>query len=333
MPLAAAGDTWGVSGPVSLWWMYLPATVVVFIIVVYVRWRLARGRAPEGELHPYELAYLAEGRSRAVAAALARLHAEGVIEVDGLGRLWLAGPPTDGTPLDDAVYESVRVGNGARRWRDLQYKSRVSAAVDALADGLVRNGLLLGDRELRLRRAAVLPLALLCALGAVLLVQGLRQGLDDDDELFPFLLAATAALGLVMFAMLNDDNTFVVLNDDNNRPAWTAAGARAVHEASEKYAHLHPSHDPALKTYGPKAAAYGVAVFGAALLVGMAPGFLVAATAEEIVRRSDTSAAMGGGSGCSGSTSGCGSSSCGGSGCGGGCGGGGCGGGGGGCGG
>ena len=79
---AAAGDTWGISGPRFLAW-YIVALFVALVIALIVRERTGRTVSTDspGDLPaPAEIAYLTRGRIDAVLTALAALRAAGVVE-------------------------------------------------------------------------------------------------------------------------------------------------------------------------------------------------------------------------------------------------------------
>lgn len=106
--LAAAGDTWGIPGPVFLAGYALIALALVAYAVVGRR--TGSGSASVRELNAFELAYLAGGRRRAVAAALASLRAEGAAETAGRGRLRARGVPVrvGGNALDGTILAVIR---------------------------------------------------------------------------------------------------------------------------------------------------------------------------------------------------------------------------------
>jgi hypothetical protein len=100
----------------------------------------------------------------------------------------------------------------------------------------------------------------------------------------------------------------------------TKAGTAALGTLRAQHSYLSPKQSPAYATYGAAAAGMGVALFGAASLYALDPGF----AAEAEIQRDMASGGSGySGDGGSSSSSCSGGSSCGG---GGGCGGGGCGG-------
>lgn len=291
---AAQGGTWGIPGP-AFAGLYLVATVVVvagtalFRVVI----RSGRGGGPARELHPYEVAYLIGGRRRAVATAVAGLHADGAIETFARRRLRVtAAPKTMRTPLDIAVHDAIGSGR-ADTARTLQTADDVMRALDGIRDGLVRDGLAPGPRELsRSRLAVLLPAALLCV-GLARLVAGAANGRPVG-----FLVAIMFALGMAIVVMLA------------NAPKALRSGTSAVKAARARYGHLNPSMSPAWQTYGAPGAALGVALFGMTALTSIDPQFAAASGLRSHLATSSANSGSpggdGGGGGCGGGGGGCG---------------------------
>ncbi|MFC6886349.1 TIGR04222 domain-containing membrane protein [Actinomadura yumaensis] len=256
MPLAAAGDTWGVPGPLFLWGLYVPAAIVVYVLVVLTRRLCAPGRDPARDLHPYEVAYLlGEGR-RAVAAALTLLRAEGAIEAYDKGKIRVTGSRRDpGTPLDDAVHRALASG-GASSPGDVADSPQVKTALDELRQGLSREGLLLSPADHARRRLASLPFAAVWLVAVARLVAAVR-----GDKPMGFLIAALIVTSLFLLYLMVDPE------------GRTRAGDRVAAGFRERYAHLDPARQPAWTTYGGAATALGVAVFGATALASFDPAF------------------------------------------------------------
>lgn len=256
MPLAGAGDTWGVSGPLFLWGLYVPAAIVVYVLVVLTRRLCDPGRDPERDLHPYEVAYLlGEGR-RAVAAALTLLRAEGAIEAFAKGRIRVTGPRRDpGTPLDNAVHRALDSG-GASSPGDVADASQVKKALDELRQGLVREGLILSPRDHARRRLASLPFAALWLVAVARLVAA-----EEGGKPMGFLIVTLVVTSFFLLYLLVDPEV------------RTRAGDRVVAGFRRRYAHLDPARQPAWTTYGGPATALGVAVFGATALASFDPAF------------------------------------------------------------
>ncbi|GAA1586850.1 hypothetical protein GCM10009678_81730 [Actinomadura kijaniata] len=309
MALSAAGDTWGIPGPLFIWGMYVPAALVLVGLVLLLRRALAPGRRFAGDLHPYELAYLDGGPGRAVLAALTALRAEGAVEAAGGGKVRAVGdPPANATPLDRAVHGRLR--DGAESPGDLSWWPSVRAELEPIRRSLVDRGLVLGPAARRARRLAALPLVALAALGVVRIVAGMAGGRP-----VAFLVLATIAVAVVALVL-----TF-------HWSAVTPEGKRELHRARTAMRHLDPVHSPAWTTYGASAATFAVALYGVPALTSFDPHF--SAEAEMQRQFAVTTASSSSSSSSGSSTSGCGGGDGGGGG--GGCGGGG--GGGGGCGG
>ncbi|MGH3569275.1 MAG: hypothetical protein ACRDRH_25280 [Pseudonocardia sp.] len=87
MTTAAAGDTWGISGPTFLV-AYVVITVAVGLAGIWAR-RASADRRPRPVLdvtaHPHDVAYLNGGPELAVYSALSSMHLGGTIAVEGRG--------------------------------------------------------------------------------------------------------------------------------------------------------------------------------------------------------------------------------------------------------
>jgi uncharacterized protein (TIGR04222 family) len=306
MRLAAAGDTWGISGPTFLVF-FISALIGVVVLSAIHRRILFAGRSggDAARLHPQQVAYLT-GRDRlAVYASLGGLRAAGAIGSGPDRTLTQTGPlPTGATPLDVAIYNAA----GRRiRARDVNTDQWVTGAVRQLREGLEADGFAVAPGQRRTARVWALVAVVVLVAGAARLVDGMQ---NDRPVFFLFPLVFVAAVTAVLvYARAN--------------VAQTHAAARALRELRVRHLHLSPRHSPSYATYGSSDAAMGVALFGTASLFASDPAF--AADAE--VQRVNASGGGDGGSSSSGGGGSCGGgSSCGGGGGGGGCGGGGCGG-------
>jgi uncharacterized protein (TIGR04222 family) len=301
---AAAGDTWGISGPNFLLLFVAAAGLLVFATVLH-RSIVFAGRRdlPATQLTPQQAAYLNGGNRLAVYASLGGLRAAGAVDMAPGRTLTTSGPlPAGATPLDQAVYNAA----GQRiRARDLVTHQWVLMALGQLHQELERAGLA-PTREQR-RAAHFFPLLLvgLLALGALRFAAGITAG---KPVMFLFVLLIVVAVVTLMLLA--------------GTPTQTRAARTAVRTLRTQHVHLSPSASPAYRTYGATGAAMGVALFGSAALYSLDPGF----AAEAEVQRNLASGSSTSGSSCgSGGSDSGGGSSCGG-GSGGGCGGGGCGG-------
>jgi uncharacterized protein (TIGR04222 family) len=307
MDLAAAGDTWGISGP-SFLGIFVLALVAALVLSLVFRRAAVRGRPAQRELHPYEAAYLVGGRARVIAAALAALFSAKVINAVGGGRLQIiAEPRMTLSPLDDAIVRAIGQGMNTNV-RTLPLHPGVRQALDDLEDGLVQAGLATGPGERARARFAALPLALLFAVGAARVWAGVQNGKPVTLIVFAMIMVGLVWLGLVI-----------------TTPQLTGSGQKALRAARIRSRVLSPSMSPSWATYGPTGAALGVALFGGAALYSLDPAF---AQASEMQRglglssgsgsswSSSSSSSCGSSSSCS-SGSSCGSSCGGGGGCGG----------------
>ncbi|MFI0444998.1 TIGR04222 domain-containing membrane protein [Actinomadura sp. 6N118] len=300
MPLAAAGDTWGIAGPVFLWGIFVPAALVLIVIVVLIRRSIAAGQETKRELHPYEAAYLTGGRTRVLGTVLAALRAQGAIESAGGGQVRVTETPIpDAAPVEVAVHEVIREAREIKI-RDVPDDLRVRNEMEALKASLEREGLALGGGDKTAIRMASLLLWGLLAVGVARLASGISNGRPVG-----FLIVAVILFTLVCLG-------FMVVGNK------TRAGRTALEATRDRLGHLNPSANPAWATYGPSGAAFGVALFGTAALMSFDPAFAEEAQLRHYMTTSGgTSGDSGGGGG-----GGCGGgSSCGGGGCGGGCGG------------
>ncbi|MEH1013306.1 TIGR04222 domain-containing membrane protein [Micromonospora sp. CPCC 206060] len=297
--LTAPGDTWGIPGPTFLALYLGAAALIVFVSLIWRKVLFAgRNACDADQLGPQQVAYLNGGARTALYAALGGLRAAGAVGATRDRRLAVTGPlPAGVTPLDRAVYQAA--GNRVRT-RDLTGDLAVVGALAQLRAGLAQRGMALGPGQ---RAAARIGSLLLLGL---LLIGGLRLG---------FGLAGGKPIGFLVLSMVAVFFFFLV---QMRAPYSTRAGRAALRNLRSRYAHLAPSTAPAYSSYGAAGAAMGVALFGAATLWALDPGF---AAEAEIQRQAAGSSGSSGGGGDSGGGDGGGSSCGGGGGCGGGCGG------------
>ncbi|WP_202638041.1 TIGR04222 domain-containing membrane protein [Bailinhaonella thermotolerans] len=99
------------------------------------------GARPLGD---YELAYLAGGPRRAVNTALAALAARGEVRVARGGTVTgVAGAASSADPIEHAVLQAVNASPGGRSAGEVRHEVGNGPAMDALAEHLRRDGLLL----------------------------------------------------------------------------------------------------------------------------------------------------------------------------------------------
>ncbi|RKN34480.1 TIGR04222 domain-containing membrane protein [Micromonospora musae] len=301
--LAASGDTWGISGPTFLRFYLAAAAVLVAVAVLHrIRLRTVGREGGRNPLDPQQAAYLNGGDTLTVHAALAGLRAVGAIDVGANHQLKATGPlPAGATPLDRAVHHAA--GQRARV-RELRRDQWVDRALTDLRAGLEQRGLLLSSARRTTARRASFALFALIAIGVVRTFVGLSD---------------SRPVGYLFLSLLP---LFVVFLFLSRVPRVSRAGRQALRDLRRQHAHLAPSSAPAYATYGAVGAATGVALFGAASLWALDPGF---AEGAEIPRQAISDGgvgASGGDSGSGGDGGSCGGGSCGGGGgCGGGCGG------------
>lgn len=289
------GDTWGISGPAFIG-IYLAATVACLFLTLLLRRWVSQAGPMQRELHPYEVAYLIGGPRHAVATAVAGLRADGAIECVGNRELRASDRPrTMRTPLDSAIYETLRAGM-VTDTRSLEHTPEVRRGTDDLANRLIAAGLAAGPRQRRNYRRAALPMVAVLVLGIVRLLAGAANGHSVGMLIGILFVVVILTVRLV------------------KAPRTTGAGTKAVRSVRSRSSHLNPSMSPAWATYGAVGAALGVALFGIAAMRSIDPAFAEAAAMQQ-----QLAAASAGGRGSGGSS--CGGSSCGGGGCGGGCGG------------
>jgi uncharacterized protein (TIGR04222 family) len=334
--LAQGGDTWGISGPTflvgylivgaGLYIAALRARRAAGTVGAEVRSRHSRAftarftrPASGAKGDPYLVAFLNGGSKLAVLAGQSALRTGGLLGTDRTGAPGRADGPAPAArakwPLELAILAATdRPVPYSRLKSDLA----VAAALRALSDELVRDGLLVSEHNRGLLRRWGLALLGLFALGVWRLVAGIGNG-HPVGFLIPLLLAA--GVGALLWYL--------------RLPRRTPAGHAALERLRMMHSHLAPELRPDWAANGPSATAIGVGVFGAGAIWAADPVF----AGELAVARAtaSVSGSLGGGAGSGGSSSSafwgggssCGGGSGGGSSCGGG-GGGGCGGGGGG---
>jgi uncharacterized protein (TIGR04222 family) len=299
MTLAAAGDTWGITGPTFLV-LFIGALAGVAVLSAIHRRILFAGRSDTyaARLTGQQAAYLSGREKLAVWSSIGALRAAGAIG-GGPGRtLVQTGPlPAGATPLDAAVHNAA----GRRvRARDLATDQWVVSALAQLREGLEQAGLAVTPAQRRTARMWALVAGLVLVIGLARVVDGVQ-----NDRPVGYLL------GLLFFAAV-----LVIVMLVRANASQTRAARQALRDLRGRHTHLSPALSPSYATYGASGAAMGVALFGTSSLYAIDPAF---AAQAGIQRAAAGGSSGGGGSSCSGG------SSCGGGG-GGGCGGGGCGG-------
>lgn len=300
MVLAAAGDTWGISGPTFIV-IYLVIAVVVWVATTRARRALTGGRPgrPAGDLsdRPHDVAYLNGGADLAVTSALSAMHLRGTISpqrgsVQAAGRL---EPGTD--ELERAIHFTA--ANAVTR-RRLPFHAPVATALTATEGRLVDAGLLISpEQRSRILRQGFWMLGV-AGLGLVRLLAGVADGRPTG-----FLVVAL--IGVVVVALVQLGRA----------PRRTRLGDRTLRDLAQQHHALAPAMRPDWAVYGPAGAALGVGVFGVGALWASDPAF-----ADELaVHKASATGGGTDGGGYGGGDGGGGSSCGGGGGCGGGCGG------------
>lgn len=260
-------------------WVFVPAAVVSLVISVWLRIRLTRRKVvpPNEQLSAYEIATLSSDE-RVVLAAVAFLRMQGYIDSNGRASNWLQRRVRDRLdPLTLAVFRHLH-DRGRIIVTDADV---VKVPLAQLRRQLAERGYMADDSFRSKVRAAVVPMAFVGALGLVwLLVCCLITSP-------PEMLVAVLVLFVVPGSW--------VLSPVRITPLGRATRKRA----KKQFRYLRPANAPAYTTYGPAAAAMGVAVFGGAALKRVDRGLAKAVSAEKSRARSGGGNG-GGGDGCGG---------------------------------
>jgi uncharacterized protein (TIGR04222 family) len=301
---------WGLSGPEFLW-LYGVGLVAGLVVAIGVRMRVRRPRPaePPAALDTAELGFLGGGPENAVAVAVARLAAAGIVRVNRSGEVSATSPvqPT-GQPLDDAVLGEL---DRPRMVAALRRRSTVESATTAIGEALVRRGLLVSPaKAVRARLLGPVVLYVVFVVGIVRWVNGISN--DLPVGYLTVLLFLTAVILVIV-------NVRAV----GSPKARTVAGDRAVAAARAKGSDADPLQRVAVS--GPRAhpdtdLSYALSIAAPAALTPVAWSYASSGSFHTHVPVISASGYSGGGHSCSASSSG-GGSSCGGGG-GGGCGGG-----------
>lgn len=280
--VVAADATWEVPWPLVLV-LYVVVAVVAIGTGIVIRLRVGVGSGPprDEELTIPEVGMLSDPR-QAVMAAVALLRTHGL--VGSAGTAVRAPTPQEHNRLDPFTL-TIFARLGTSRWTIESLTSQSGWPVYHLYQHMVRLGYLLPvDFGARMRNGG-LPIALVGALGIVLVPVGASGG-EPVEPLVCVLLFVPAFWQAV------------------TRFGPTSLGRDARQRIENRYQYLDPKHSPAYEAYGSMAAAMAVAVFGAEALAGVDPGL---AKAVEANQRSGRSGAGGfGAGGCGGGGGGCG---------------------------
>ena len=302
MALAAAGDTWGISGPTFIV-IYLVIAVVTWVVTTRIRRRLVDPLAgrPVVDLsgHPHDVAFLNGGNDLAVTSALSALYLRGAIAPQR-GSVVATGRLDHGADELERAVHAAAAGSVARS--RLPSQEPVAAALTAVRLRLTAAGLLISPEQTgRIRRTGLWMLGV-AGLGVLRMLAGVAEG---------------KSVGFLLFAIIAV--VFVALVQLGRSPRRTRLGDRALKELADRHHALAPAQRPDWRAYGPAAAALGIGIFGVSALWASDPAF-----ADELALQKATATGGADGSSCgsscgsSSSGDGGGGSSCGGGGCGGG---------------
>src|SRR5262245_24999142 len=222
--LAAADDTWGISGSTFLT-LYLTLALCVLVFAIVRRSLVLRGRDDNRarDLSPSEVGYLANGPTGAVLTTLSTLHSAGSIRAER-GQLSLAGPMPVGTDsLGQAVYNAAP----GQSMKTLRTHTHVRQALDSLRGDLARRGLVLdADERAQARLGGLLMLAV-TGFGVARIVAGLSN--NRAIGFISLMTALTFVAGLMLLQI----------------PPRTKAGSRMLSRLREIHSNLSPSQHPA----------------------------------------------------------------------------------------
>lgn len=295
--LNLSGDTWGITGSEFLRW-YLVAGIAAVVLSVVLRVAVVRSWAaprPGRPLSPTELGMLV-GERRAVAAALAWLRADGVIDRRGVTGYGPRGPLD---PLTTAVHDRISAGSAmtvSSLW------DATGDTLDRMRSDLLERRILAGADYRRAIGLCGLPVAFLVLIGVIRLVFGFF-GRQPIGYLVILILLFTV-VGLFVSSTVWQISEWTTT---------TPSGSKMLTEIRESNGHLRPEQRPSYATYGSMSAAMSVALFGPAALSLLDPEF--AAELGMAAAVGGSAGVYGGGGSCGaggGSGSGCGGGGCGG---------------------
>ncbi|WP_238012361.1 TIGR04222 domain-containing membrane protein [Dactylosporangium sp. AC04546] len=240
------------SGEAFVWWYGLFACLAAAAVLL---WRRPVTRGPEaGDPTPLELALLAGGSARAIAASLAALRVAHAVAADGL-TLRRIGPAHDeATELDRAVLDAV--GREVAPDEDPAVRRIVTAAGHSLAE----RGLLIDARARRRLREGAIPLGSLALLA--LLFVAVRLSYHHPVTLhLEAALAVAAGGGALLLVPRLPRRTRALLDRLRAEGGFLRDGWH---------------------TFGPPTAALAVAVHGPDVMASIDPAFAAAASRSTV---------------------------------------------------
>ena len=296
------------TGPAFLGF-YIGAAMLATLAAIGLRWYLrlpAPGPAQlEPSLSPYEVAYLAGGEERAVMAALARLVADGVMEVDQRKFEFRVRDSSQAAQLSDFEEKVMQSTAGNSHWTPAMVAQRAGSALRTTRKKLEDLALIVDDN--RSRAVQLIPPLIIVSV-ALFGFAKVMLGLSRGRPVAFLIVLITFTLILAAFFL------------------------RAAHRSrrGDSFLESLKLRNAALE-YTAVRRADNLAGSDVALSLGLFGPIILAnshfARLHVTLRRQHVKKMSDGSSSSSGWSSSCGSSSCsGGGGCGGGCGGGGCGG-------
>jgi uncharacterized protein (TIGR04222 family) len=269
---------------------WIPLTAIFFLVAVVLRWRARRVIAQPRQLRdPVDVALLAGGLERVAGSVLARLYRRGLITVEG-DKLKASGHlPADATPCERIGFEVCAGGISAMSQLVMPLKPHVQSNVDALMDAK----LLVDDATARAIRNMTLGcMAIPLLLGITKLIVGINR-----DRPVGFLIIGLIAAGFCTYFAIR-------------RPLRTSAGDTALDALKDENEDLTPASLDITRLPDPTSAALAVALFGTAVLPGMAMSSIRPIFGG--IDADGSSSGSGCGSGCGGGGGGSGCGGCGG---------------------
>ncbi|WP_231936405.1 TIGR04222 domain-containing membrane protein [Fischerella sp. NIES-3754] len=277
------------SGPDFLWFYFL-TVIFTFVIARSLRWFLSisanSSGSESGSLNGYELAYLTGGAYRAVDAAIAKLVQDKYLTVSATRRtLQLENTlSANSHPLEKSIAEAITEESvSGTNYAPIEtIRKRAISATNSIRRNLENQGLLVSDRQAKIIQCATaIPVLAVLLLGISKIFVGLSRGKPVG-----FLIGMCIVTAILAFFLLP-------------KPHRTRFGDRTLN-------YYRSSYSPTSSDI-----AFGVALFGSAVLVGSLADLkqaLVPPTTSSGDVTSGVGSSCGGGcgSGCGGGCGGCG---------------------------
>ncbi|NMH99840.1 TIGR04222 domain-containing membrane protein [Pseudonocardia acidicola] len=276
--LAAAGDTWGISGTTFLS-AYIVIATAVWVAASRARRALADRRpdrlVADLSSRPHDVAHLNGGPDLAVYSALSSMHVSGTIVTAGRGNVLACGRPEAGTDeLERAIHLTAVVPVPRHR---LRFHRVVGTALAAVERRLTDAGLLLNDGERRSIQRVGLWMLAVAGLGLVRLLAG---------------VAAARPVGFLVVALFAV--TAVAAVQLIHAPRRSRFGDRTLARLRDEHHSLSPAMKPDWAANGATGAALGVGVFGMSALWASDPAFADELAAQKVAAASEVGGGYGG---------------------------------------